>query len=196
MAKILLGFMGAGKSTIARALSADFLDMDELIVQKIGMSIQEYFAQYGEPAFRKIEAEVLAECIQQDVVLSTGGGVVSSPQNRDLLAQNPQNIYLKADFETLFRRIEGDQENQRPLYLTKSKADLQEIFEQRQALYEAVATQTIDVVGKRHKKLLRKFNESSFFRTQGIFFPPCCPRSLSPSRLSALSKYHRSDEGL
>ena len=52
MSKILLGFMGAGKSTIARALSADFLDMDELIVQKIGMSIQEYFAQYGEPAFR------------------------------------------------------------------------------------------------------------------------------------------------
>ena len=108
MAKILLGFMGAGKSTIERALSADFLDMDELIVQKIGMSIQEYFAQYGEPVFRKIEAEVLAECIQQDIVLSTGGGVVLSPQNRDLLAQNPQNIYLKADFETLFRRIEGD----------------------------------------------------------------------------------------
>ena len=119
MAKILLGFMGAGKSTIARALSADFLDMDELIFQKIGMSIQEYFAQYGESAFRKIEAEVLAECIQQDVVLSTGGGVVLSSQNRDLLTQNPQNIYLKADFETLFRRIEEDQENQRPWYLTK-----------------------------------------------------------------------------
>ena len=84
MAKILLGFMGAGKSTIARALSADFLDMDELIVQKIGMSIQEYFSKYGEPAFRKLEAEVLIECIQQDVVLSTGGGVVLSPQNRDL----------------------------------------------------------------------------------------------------------------
>ena len=133
MAKILLGFMGAGKSTIARALSADFLDMDELIFQKIGLSIQEYFAQYGESAFRKIEAE-----------------------NRDLLAKNPQNIYLKADFETLFRRIEEDQENQRPLYLTKSKADLQEIFEQRQALYEAVATQTIDVVGKTPQEIIEE----------------------------------------
>ena len=150
MAKILLGFMGAGKSMIARALSADFLDMDELIFQKIGMSIQEYFAQYGESAFRKIEAEVLAECIQQDVVLSTGGGVVLSSQNRDLLTQNPQNIYLKADFETLFRRI------QRPLYLTKSKTDLQEIFEQRQALYEAVATQTIDVVGKTPQEIIEE----------------------------------------
>ena len=156
MAKILLGFMGAGKSTIARALSADFLDMDELIVQKIGMSIQEYFAKYGEPAFREIEAEVLAEFIQQDVVLSTGGGVVLSAENRDLLARNSQNIYLKADFETLFRRIEGDPENQRPLYLTKSKADLQEIFEQRQDLYEAVATQTIDVVGKTPQEIIEE----------------------------------------
>jgi shikimate kinase len=98
----------------------------------------------------------LAECIQQDVVLSTGGGVVLSSQNRDLLAQNPQNIYLKADFETLFRRIEEDQENQRPLYLTKSKADLQEIFGQRQALYEAVATQTIDVVGKTPQEIIEE----------------------------------------
>ena len=156
MAKILLGFMGAGKSTIARVLSADFLDMDDLIVQKIGMSIQEYFAKYGEPAFREIEAEVLAEFIQQDVVLSTGGGVVLSAENRDLLARNSQNIYLKADFETLFRRIEGDQENQRPLYLTKSRADLQEIFEQRQDLYEAVATQTIDVVGKTPQEIIEE----------------------------------------
>ncbi len=53
-----------------------FLDMDELIVQKNRHVIQRVFAKYGEPAFRKIEAEVLAEVYQQDVVLSTGGGVV------------------------------------------------------------------------------------------------------------------------
>ena len=89
-------------------------------------------------------------------MLSTGCGVVLSPQNRELLAKNFQNIYLKADFETLFRRIEGDPENQRPLYLTKGKADLQEIFEQRQALYEAVATQTIDVVGKTPQEIIEE----------------------------------------
>ena len=59
MTKILLGFMGAGKTTVGRILDPNFHDMDELIVNKIGMSINDYFAQEGEDAFRKIEAEML-----------------------------------------------------------------------------------------------------------------------------------------
>ena len=75
MAKVLLGFMGAGKSTIARGLDPDYLDMDALIEKRLGMSIAEFFSEMGEVAFRQIESEVLADLLQRDQVVSTGGGV-------------------------------------------------------------------------------------------------------------------------
>ena len=145
MAKILLGFMGAGKSTIARRLDPDFVDMDALLEEQLGMPIARFFEEKGEAAFRQIEEEVLADLLKMDQVVSTGGGVVISQKNRDLLKKNPDNIYLKADFETLYQRISDDKDNQRPLFLNNSKEDLAGIFNERQAWYEEVASKVIDV---------------------------------------------------
>ena len=145
MAKILLGFMGAGKSTIARELDPNYIDMDVLIEKRLGMSIAEFFAEKGEGAFRQIESEVLAELLKTEQVVSTGGGVVISQRNRDLLKTNSDNIYLKADFETLYQRISADKNNQRPLFLSKTKEELQKIFQERESWYEEVASKVIDV---------------------------------------------------
>ena len=145
MAKVLLGYMGAGNSTIARGLDPDYIDMDALIEERLGMSIADFFAEKGEVAFRQVESEVLADLLKTDRVVSTGGGVVISQRNRDLLKTNPDNIYLKADFETLYQRIAADKDNQRPLFLNKSKEELARIFQERQAWYEEVASQVLDV---------------------------------------------------
>ena len=145
MAKVLLGFMGSGKTTIARKLDPDFVDMDALLEGRMGMPIARFFEEKGEAAFRQLEEEVLADLLKTDKVISTGGGIVISPRNRALLKQNPDNIYLKADFETLYQRISADKDNQRPLFLKNSKEGLAAIFNERQAWYEEVASKVIDV---------------------------------------------------
>ena len=145
MAKVLLGFMGSGKTTIARKLDPDFVDMDALLEDRLGMPIARFFEEKGEAAFRQLEEEVLSDLLKTDKVISTGGGIVISPRNRALLKQNPDNIYLKADFETLYQRISADEDNQRPLFLKNSKEDLAVIFKERQAWYEEVASRVLDV---------------------------------------------------
>ena len=156
MAKVLLGFMGAGKSTIARGLDPDFVDMDALLEDRLGMPIARFFEEKGEAAFRQIEEEVLADLLKTDQVISTGGGIVISPRNRDLLKENSDNIYLKADFETLYQRISADKDNQRPLFLNNSKEDLAAIFDERQAWYEEVASRVVDVARLSPKEIIEE----------------------------------------
>ena len=156
MAKVLLGFMGSGKTTIARKLDSDFVDMDALLEDRLGMPIARFFEEKGEAAFRQLEEEVLSDLLKTDKVISTGGGIVISPRNRALLKQNPDNIYLKADFETLYQRISADKDNQRPLFLKNSKEDLAAIFDERQVWYEEVASKVIDVSKLSPEKIIEE----------------------------------------
>ena len=117
--------MGTGKTTVGRILDPKFHDMDELIVEEIGMSINDYFAVEGEAAFRRREAEMLERLLEKEAaIISPGGGIVVNPHNRALLEKNPHNIYLRVDFETLYRRIQNDKAMQRPSFKTTQKKNL------------------------------------------------------------------------
>ncbi|MCI7677531.1 shikimate kinase [Streptococcus orisratti] len=158
MAKILLGFMGAGKTTVAHHLSGQLLDMDTIIEERIGMPIADFFAKEGEAAFRQIESEVLEELLslQGDVVISTGGGVVISPKNRDLLRQNRKyNVLLTASFDVLYERILQDKLSKRPLFLNNSKEDFQKIYQGRMDLYDGLADVIINTDNRTPEEIAR-----------------------------------------
>ena len=155
MPKVLLGFMGAGKTTIGRLLDPAFVDMDALLVQRIEMPISDYFARYGEDSFRQQESLLLQELLNQESsVIATGGGIVLKPENRELLKKNPCNIYLRIDFDHLYQRLATDPVTKRPLFLDKSQEEFRTLYEQRLPLYEEVATHVIDVADKTPEEIV------------------------------------------
>ncbi|MCP1639141.1 shikimate kinase [Streptococcus gallinaceus] len=161
MAILLLGFMGAGKTTVASYLQEhyeQFLDMDMIIEEKIGMSITEFFSKEGEAAFRVIESETLEELLQTpgEVIISTGGGVVISEKNRELLRSNRKhNVLLAASFEVLYDRIANDKIFQRPLFLNNSKEDFHGIYERRMMLYEGLSDLIINTDNRSPEEVAR-----------------------------------------
>ena len=155
MPKVLVGFMGAGKTTIGRLLDPAFVDMDALLVQRLEMPISDYFARFGEESFRQQESLLLQDLLEQETsVIATGGGIVLRPENRQLLKKNPCNIYLQIDFDRLYQRLATDPVNKRPLFLDKSQEEFQALFEQRLPLYEEVATHVIDVADKTPEEIV------------------------------------------
>lgn len=113
---VLVGMMGAGKSTVAKSLvnllnDYSFQDVDSLIEQKMGLSISEIFDKYGEQEFRKIESEVIEEtCQKNKTIISTGGGAFENPINRKVLLNSGKVFYLYAPSQVLYDRIktQGD----------------------------------------------------------------------------------------
>ena len=136
---VLIGMPGCGKSTIgallAKALNRTFVDTDRLIVEKAGKSIPDIFASAGENAFRKLETEVLSEVGKRSgLVIATGGGCVTRPENYPLLHQNSRIIWLKRDISLL--PTDG-----RPL---SQAQHLEEMYKIRQPLYEAFSDMIVD----------------------------------------------------
>ncbi len=141
---VLVGFMGAGKTTVGRllasALGVPFLDSDHVIEARAGRSIPEIFAADGEPAFRALEHEVIADLLRgPDVVLALGGGGAEHEETRKLLAAAPV-AFLRVSYDGALARVSGD--DNRPML---ARPDLPAVFARRQAAYECVATAIFDV---------------------------------------------------
>ncbi|HFH9839526.1 TPA: shikimate kinase [Streptococcus suis] len=156
---VLLGFMGVGKTTTANLLDLPVYDMDQIIEERIGMSIADYFSLEGEAAFRQVETEVLKEllALPADCLVSTGGGVVKSEENRQLLQENKENnVLLTASFEVAYKRISQDKQSKRPLFLQHNKDDFETIYQERMSLYQGLAGRVINTDELSPEQVARK----------------------------------------
>jgi shikimate kinase len=145
---ILIGPMGAGKSTIGRQLATSlhlpFRDSDREIEKRTGVDIPTIFEFEGEEGFRSRETAMLEElCGQEGIVLATGGGAVMRAHNRALLKDCGLVVYLRTSIQTQLRRTARDRN--RPLLQTEDpRARLQELMRIRDPLYREIADLTVD----------------------------------------------------
>jgi shikimate kinase / 3-dehydroquinate synthase len=154
---ILIGPSGSGKSTtskmLAERLGFDCIDTDERITERIGMSISECFARFGEPAFRAIESQVLAEvCTAQHVVIATGGGIVLSPANWTFMRPRSVIVSVSGSPKTLVQRVrehaaQAGDAAERPLLSGDAEERMAGMLAARGALY-AAADACIDTDGR------------------------------------------------
>lgn len=150
---IFIGFMGCGKSTVAKALAknlkAEFMDTDKLIKKRLNKDIKTIFAEFGEEFFRKEEQKLADEIIHLNgCVIATGGGFYKA------LRKDKKSviIYLKASFEFLEQRLSKKALDQRPLFANAQKA--RALFNERLNAYEQKADIIIDVEYKSVKKIV------------------------------------------
>ena len=136
---VLIGMMGAGKTTVGRRLATrlgrHFVDSDEEVERAAGMSIEDMFATHGEADFRAGEARVIARLLKEyELVLGTGGGVFVNPETRALVKASAVSVWIKADFELLFTRVQ--RRSNRPLLKTANPREtLQALIEKRYPVY-------------------------------------------------------------
>jgi shikimate kinase len=149
---VLIGFMGAGKTTISSYLSTlfamDIVEMDEIIADREGMSISDIFEVYGEEYFRDAETNLLIEMqSRKNVVISCGGGVPLRERNVAEMKKNGKVVLLTASPETILDRVKDD--HNRPLIENNKTVEyIGELMEKRRAKYEAAADIIIQTDGK------------------------------------------------
>ena len=136
---VLIGMMGAGKTTVGRRLAArlgrHFVDSDEEVEKAAGMTIEDIFRAHGEADFRAGEVKVIARLLKDgNIVLGTGGGAFINPETRALVKSSAVSVWIKADFELLFQRV--SRRSNRPLLKTANPREtLQKLIEARYPIY-------------------------------------------------------------
>ena len=146
---VLVGMMGAGKTTVGRRLAArlgrHFADSDEEVEKAAGMTIEDIFAAHGEADFRAGEVRVIARLLKDtDLVLGTGGGAFINAETRGLVKASAVSVWIKADFELLFQRVQ--RRSNRPLLKTANpRQTLQDLIDKRYPIY---AEADVTVVSK------------------------------------------------
>jgi len=137
---VLVGMMGAGKSSIGRRLAqrlgVTFVDADAEIEAAAGMTIAEIFATYGEPYFRSGEQRVIARLLESGPkVLATGGGAFMNPETRAGIRQKGVSVWLKAEFEVLMRRVKRRATADRPMLQGDPAQRIRHLMDERYPLY-------------------------------------------------------------
>ena len=147
---VLIGFMGSGKSSIARELSGalgyPMIDTDALIVERAGKPIRDIFAQEGEDAFREMESTVLRELeesLPPHHIIATGGGIIGRSANREILRRMGFVVWLVVSAEEIIKRTENSRE--RPLLNNDNQMEtINRLLDERRELYRATAHQEIE----------------------------------------------------
>ena len=149
---LLVGYRGTGKTAtgikLAQRLGWQFIDTDHELEREAGQTISAIFATAGEPAFRRLETAVLSKAVQRDqVVVSTGGGIVLLPENRAMLTGVGTVVWLKAQVATIQARLSADRRlnDNRPALLGNDVVDeVAEVLRMRTPWYEAVSHFSVD----------------------------------------------------
>ena len=131
---ILLGYMGSGKSTIAKSLATKvglpYLDLDEIIEKRENTTLKNLFSNKGELYFRKLEHEVLSELMnnQNSFILSLGGGTPCYANNHEVIkGENRESVYLSASIDTLYSQLQNENDT-RPLIANKREDEMKEFI--------------------------------------------------------------------
>lgn len=150
-AVFLVGFMGAGKTTVGRLLAASlgtaFTDIDEEIVREQGRSVSEIFAAGGETGFRDAERAALGAAAARGGVIACGGGVVTDEGSRALLSDAGAVVYLRVSSDEAIARC-GSEISGRPLLRACDPAAAAALLASRESLYSAAATITVETEGR------------------------------------------------
>lgn len=160
----LVGMMGAGKSTVGKSLAEclgmDFVDLDEELERRCGVSIPFIFREEGEEGFRRRESALIEEFTRaKGLVVATGGGAVTQEKNRTLLKNAPIfTVHLKVSAEQCYRRTKN---SDRPLLQCENPLEkITLLLESRNPLYGEVASLTVDTDGKASKRVAEELNQT------------------------------------